>query len=339
MKQKWFTKMAVAAVCSAMVAGPMASCSDNPVTPDNPVEHKFHEDPAKVTLTLVECHTHTDWQGIQSMGGPHQNPDTEAKYIKTVQEMTWQVNKDTKQWEFTPESAKKFFVQKAPWYGGKPAPIYLFFIHYYNAKGQMIDGQFFADGQDAIHQHFFTAENVKDLDGNNLSEEDKQTEKLYDYLYCDTQPWNQTNHNDSAKIVGKTNPVGFKGVLRFLQSRKQFDMRIKLYHGYKSKYLNGTQASPYYKPSNRLVQNGTWDINFTVPFEVFMDRDDTDKFTADVDDSTDLSTIKEDGLDADSNRIIHYLMDAFGIDWQQALAEYVGKVYKTKDHSDAGYWL
>ena len=35
------------------------------------------------------------------------------------------------------------------------------FIYYYNSKGELMNNQFIGNGQDKIHQHFFTPENVK----------------------------------------------------------------------------------------------------------------------------------------------------------------------------------
>ena len=42
-----------------------------------------------------------------------------------------------------------------------PAPVYLMFIYYYNAKGELMNNQFVENGQENIHQHFFTPENIK----------------------------------------------------------------------------------------------------------------------------------------------------------------------------------
>ena len=49
-------------------------------------------------------------------------------------------------------------------------------------------------------------------------------EALVDYLYVDTTPWDKTKHDNEAEITGSTNPVGLKGVIRFLKDRKEFDL-------------------------------------------------------------------------------------------------------------------
>ena len=37
------------------------SCTKDPVIPEDETKNKLHEDPAKVTVRLVECHLHADW--------------------------------------------------------------------------------------------------------------------------------------------------------------------------------------------------------------------------------------------------------------------------------------
>ena len=38
------------------------SCTKDPVIPEDETKNKLHEDPAKVTVRLVECHLHADWK-------------------------------------------------------------------------------------------------------------------------------------------------------------------------------------------------------------------------------------------------------------------------------------
>lgn len=68
------------------------SCTKDPVIPEDETKNKLHEDPAKVTVRLVECHLHADWNEIQTNGGPHQNPESPARHIKRIQDMAghWQ---------------------------------------------------------------------------------------------------------------------------------------------------------------------------------------------------------------------------------------------------------
>ena len=67
------------------------SCSKDPVIPENETKNKLHEDPSKMTIRLVECHLHADWNEIQKVGGPHQNPESPARHMKRIQEITYEL--------------------------------------------------------------------------------------------------------------------------------------------------------------------------------------------------------------------------------------------------------
>ena len=139
-----------------------------------------------------------------------------------------------------------------------------------------MNNQFKENGQDKIHQHFFTPENVKPTFDGQPEADDNDPQKLVDYLYEDTTPWDKTRHDKEAEITGGSNPVGLKGVIRFLKDRKEFDLKIRLYHGYKSKTNPETGTfDPFYKPSGILIQRGTWDINLNIPVVVFWSREET----------------------------------------------------------------
>ena len=77
------------------------------------------------------------------------------------------------------------------------------------------------------------------------------------------------------KLRETANPVGLKGVIRFLKDRKEFDLKLRLYHGYNSKKNPQTNGfDPFYKPSGVLIQRGTWDINLSIPVVVFWSREE-----------------------------------------------------------------
>ena len=275
------------------------SCSKDPVIPEDETKNKLHEDPAKMTVRLVECHLHADWNEIQKAGGPHQNPESPARYMKRVQEITYEL-KAGSGWTLAEGSQGKFYVQKNGEYKNgnnfTPAPVYLMFIYYYNSKGELMNGQFVENGQENIHQHFFTPENVRPTFDGKPEADDNDPEALVDYLYVDTTPWDKTKHDNEAEITGGTNPVGLKGVIRFLKDRKEFDLKLRLYHGYNSKKNPQTNGfDPFYKPSGVLIQRGTWDINLSIPVVVFWSREEF----VDVDPEADVNLIGEDSLDED----------------------------------------
>ena len=338
MKSNIFKTLLVALMATGLTFS-FASCSKDPIEPKNEIENKLHEDPAKMTIQLVECHLHADWNEIQEVGGPHQNPESPAKYLRRVQEMSYEL-KAGKGWELAEGSPSKFYVQKNGEYknGSKftPAPVYLLFIKYYNTKGELMNNQFVENGQDVIHQHFFTPANVRPTFDGKIEEDDQTPEKIIDYLYADTTPWNKSKHGEGAKITGDDNPIGLKGVIRFLKSRKEFDLKIRLYHGYASKINPQTgKYDPFFKPSGSLIQRGTWDINIDIPVIVFWDREDY----VDIEDGQDVTQIPENSLDEDSNRTVQSIMSAFNISWTEALKDFQTMTYKAGEVESGGIWL
>ena len=234
----------------------------------------------------------------------------------------------------------KFYVQKNGEYKNgnnfTPAPVYLMFIYYYNSKGELMNGQFVENGQENIHQHFFTPENVRPTFDGKPEADDNDPEALVDYLYVDTTPWDKTKHDNEAEITGGTNPVGLKGVIRFLKDRKEFDLKLRLYHGYNSKKNPQTNGfDPFYKPSGVLIQRGTWDINLSIPVVVFWSREEF----VDVDPEADVNLIGEDSLDEDSNRTLHSIMKTFNLTWKEALEEFISYTYQAGDVEAGSIWL
>lgn len=340
-------KTMLATAFAALLAMPFAACSNDPDTPTNEPKNKLHEDPTKVTIQLVECHMHGSWNHVDTQGGTHQNPESKAKYLRSIQEMTYEL-KEGKGWALADNSQKQFYVIKAADYGTatdpNPAPVYLLFIKYYNIKGELMNQQFVENGQDAIHQHFFSVENVKSLLTGQPATTAVNTTDYIEYKYTDTTPWNETFHSQKAELTGTKNPIGFKGVMRFLQDRVTMDLRIKLYHGYKGKKdpRNGT-FSPYHSPSSLLLQQGTWDINFTVPVVVYADREESiaELPTSLNENAIDAyaQSIAENSLSDESNKFVQAIMKAFNLTWSEALADYCRKLYTAGDTESGAIWL
>ncbi|MBB3894087.1 hypothetical protein [Bacteroides pyogenes] len=316
------------------------SCSKDPEIPNDETKNKLHEDPVKMTIKLVECHLHADWNEIQKVGGPHQNPESPAKYMKRIQEITYEV-KQGEGWKLAEGSQSKFYVQQCGNYHnhGKftPAPIYLMFINYYNVKGELMNNQFVENGQEKIHQHFFTPVNIKRTFDGMDEADDQDPSKLIDYLYVDTTPWDKTKKLDKAQITGGENPIGMKGAIRFLKDRKEFDLQIRLYHGHVSKINSKTNKfDPFYKPSGGLIQRGTWDINVKVPVVVFWSRNDE---VSDIEEDTNLDTITEETVDEDGKKVIRSIMKTFNISWKEAVKEFHTYTYQSGDGEAGSIWL
>lgn len=254
----------------------ITSCHKDPVPGVDPTPDKLHEDPAKVVIEFVDCHLHADWNNIQDVGGPHQNPETQSKYLRRIQKISYELKKNVG-WVLSEDSQKKLYAVKNGEYkiGKKftPAPIYIVLIKYYNSKGELMNNQFVEKDQDKIHQHFFTPVDIEPTFDGELQEGDKVPTNLIEYLYTDTTPWDKTVKFDNAKITGKENPIGLKGVLRFKRDRVKFNLRIRLYHGHHSKLNpNSNEHDPFHTPSTVLVQSGTWDVDLKIPVIVCMER-------------------------------------------------------------------
>lgn len=350
MKKNFFKSMLTLS-CAALFAFAFTACDNTVDKPENENRHKLHEDPTKVTVQLVQGHMHADWRYVDTEGGFHQDPESGAKYLRRFQEITYELVPG-KGWVLANGSADKFYVVKAHDYGGEngaenPAPVYLLFIKYYNAKGELMNQQFVQNGQDAIHQHFFTVENQKELMSGNAITDTKSTTDYIEYKYADTTPWDKTKHFDDAKLTGTTNPIGLKGVMKFLKDNVTMDLRIRLYHGFVNKKDPRTgKFSPYYRFSPLQLQQGTWDINFTVPVVVYADREDAIEDKA-FDENMSVESISEDGLklsdgtpDTVGNKLIHRIMKAFNLTWTEALRDYRDYMYKQAEHNMAtGIWL
>ena len=55
-------KMAAITFGALLAFTGFTSCSNDVDEPTPEVEHKLHEDPAKVELILVDCHLHSKWK-------------------------------------------------------------------------------------------------------------------------------------------------------------------------------------------------------------------------------------------------------------------------------------
>ena len=356
MKKNFFKSM-LALSCAALFALAFTACDNTVDTPDKETDHKLHEDPTKVTVQLIQGHMHMHWPLVDTKGGFHQDPESEAKYLKRFQEITYEVRPGTG-WTKVEGSADKFYVVKAHTYTTPtldedeqkdelPAPVYMLVIKYFNAKGELMNEQFVNNGQDAIHQHFFTVENQKELMSGNAITGTQKTPDYIEYKYTDTTPWDKTVKYDGAKLTGTTNPIGFKGVMKFLKDDVTMDLRIRLYHGFQGKKDPHTgQFSPYYRFSPAQLQLGTWDINFTVPVVVYAYREDHISDEA-FDEEMDVDKVPEDGFklsngepDTVGNKLIRRIMKAFNLSWTEALRDYHSSLFKAAPHDPKkGIWL
>lgn len=110
--------------------------------------------------------------------------------------------------------------------------------------------QFIHNGQDKIHQHFFSL-----YENNRIV---REAERIpYNYVYAD---------KTADKYSGKENPLGFEGFISFPKAIGTLTIKAELLHAYKSKYLDGGILSPFYAPDRKLKSLSDMDISVALNF-------------------------------------------------------------------------
>ena len=283
--------------------------------------------PAKAVIEIYNGHLH----------GPkafHQNPTPkELKYIGRNYKLTYTL--ENGKWVADPQNGKSVNLM------GSSQGYYVsaFVIHYYDKAGNEITSQIAENGEDSHYQHFFMVDNIRPSYGGKKEATDVNSNEFFNYVYCDTDPWNKTNKFDGAKFFGKNNPIGLKGYFEFLRTHKQFNLEIRLMRARNSKLTNG-EASPFYAPTARQLKEEAWLPTIVVPMNIYMDSDERE-LDAKVYD-TDFDKLSNDAKDySESNLMsIRSLMDAFDItDIKTAVLDFWWNFHGDSKHSDAGFWF
>lgn len=301
----------------------LSSCKnmDKPVDPTDETKVLNHDLPDKIELILYRGHFHGfDLHGSGLMEG--------QKYFKDVQTIIFE-NIPGKGFQISPEGDQQFAIlggmngekqasdivdpAKANWTNEtfSPAKVtaalhqYGLIIKLYN-KGEEITSQFVTNGQDNIHQFFFLIKNQKGSKYGDQSKEYPNDYRFMNYFYFDTDPWNQVIH-DGAKLIGPSNPMGFKGILEFYEPYTQFDLNIKLLHATSSKFDTPTKKpSPFYMMHKQQVARDNIDVNITLPIFVFGDSNDY------------LDADKFEEMSESDKRLVYSLADACKISPEEA---------------------
>ena len=283
--------------------------------------------PAKAVIEIYNGHLH----------GPkafHQNPTPkELKYIGRNYKLTYTL--ENGKWVADPQNGKSVNLM------GSSQRFYesAFVIHYYDKAGNEITSQIFNNGEDSHYQHFFMVDNIRPSYGGKKEATDVNSPDFFNYVYCDTDPWNKTNKFDGAKFFGKNNPIGHKGYFEFLRTHKQFNLEIRLMRARNSKLTNG-EASPFYAPTERQLKEEAWLPAIVVPMNIYMDSDERELDSKVFD--TDFDKLSNDAKDySESNMVsIRSLMDAFEItDIKTAVLDFWWNFHGDSKHSDAGFWF
>lgn len=283
--------------------------------------------PAKAVIEIYNGHLH----------GPHafhQNPTPkELKYIGRNYKLTYTL--ENGKWVADPQNGKSVNLMGS----SEGHYVSAFVIHYYDKAGNEITSQIVNNGEDSHYQHFFMVDDIRPSYGGKKEATDVNSTEFFDYVYCDTDPWNKTNKFDGAKFTGQSNPIGHKGYFKFLRTHKQFNLEIRLMRARNSKLTNG-KASSFCAPTARQLKEEAWLPTIVVPMNIYMDSDERELDSKVFD--TDLDKLSNDAKDySESNLVsIRSLMDAFGItDIKTAVLDFWWNFHGDSKHSDAGFWF
>lgn len=283
--------------------------------------------PAKAVIEIYNGHLH----------GPHafhQNPTPkELKYIGRNYKLTYTL--ENGKWVADPQNGKSVNLMGS----SQDHYVSAFVIHYYDKAGNEITSQIVNNGEDSHYQHFFMVDDIRPSYGGKKEATDVNSTEFFDYVYCDTDPWNKTNKFDCAKFTGQSNPIGHKGYFKFLRTHKQFNLEIRLMRARNSKLTNG-KASSFCAPTARQLKEEAWLPTIVVPMNIYMDSDERELDEKVYD--TDYDKLSNDAKDySESNLMsIRSLMDAFGItDIKTAVLDFWWNFHGDSKHSDAGFWF
>ena len=283
--------------------------------------------PAKAVIEIYNGHLH----------GPHafhQNPTPkELKYIGRNYKLTYTLVNG--KWVADPQNGKSVNLMGS----SQDHYVSAFVIHYYDKAGNEITSQIVNNGEDSHYQHFFMVDDIRPSYGGKKEATDVNSTEFFDYVYCDTDPWNKTNKFDGAKFTGQSNPIGHKGYFKFLRTHKQFNLEIRLMRARNSKLTNG-EASPFCAPTARQLKEEAWLPTIVVPMNIYMDSDERELDEKVYD--TDYDKLSDNAKDySESNLMsIRSLMDAFGItDIKTAVLDFWWNFHGDSKHSDAGFWF
>ena len=283
--------------------------------------------PAKAVIEIYNGHLH----------GPHafhQNPTPkELKYIGRNYKLTYTL--ENGKWVADPQNGKSVNLMGS----SEGHYVSAFVIHYYDKAGNEITSQIVNNGEDSHYQHFFMVDDIRPSYGGKKEATDVNSTEFFDYVYCDTDPWNKTNKFDGAKFTGQSNPIGHKGYFKFLRTHKQFNLEIRLMRARNSKLTNG-KASSFCAPTPRQLKEEAWLPTIVVPMNIYMDSDERELDEKVYD--TDYDKLSDNAKDySESNLMsIRSLMDAFGItDIKTAVLDFWWNFHGDSKHSDAGFWF
>ena len=205
------------------------SCS--PAAPKQAVDetkHKKHDDPSAVVFRLTKA----------NLDNPEKWNDSPTLKDVTLTDEVQEMHLSLTRKGFLADGEKGLKEWKVKSIVTEPNTVYLLEIFYKDAQDKLMNGQFIENGQDLIHQHFFRryAEYVSPEDGIKRVYPVPNADELgFDYRYADVSPWNKPYTDPASMFTGNTNPMGFKGLIRFTEEDIRFHITILLMHAHEPK--------------------------------------------------------------------------------------------------------
>ena len=283
--------------------------------------------PKTVEIEVYEGHLHGKkafHQNGYSKNNEYLGKSYRLKY--TLENNRWVADKTNPAWVNVLGSAKEY-------------AIYAFALRYFNDKHEDITGQIVDKGEGQHHQHFFTASNIKPSYGGVEEATDGNNSDFFNYTYCDTDPWNKTNHDDHAVFNDDNHPIGLKGYFAFKRAHKQFTLSVRLMRARQSKLVGG-KPSVFYQPTKQQQAEETWMPSIDIPVRVYMDVDEKSLDMIDDGSIQHFETMKLSDLSTRDQGIVTTMMKAFDLkDFKVALAEFYWLMNDTPAHGDKGFWF
>lgn len=330
MKTKWF-KTAICFAMGAILTMEVTSCSkddENPTPIPNQKEAKIIM-PASIEINIYGGHLH----------GPkkfHQNSFAkEVKYFGKNYKLKFTL--ENGKWVADP--ANEMVNLMGNTYGEEVHCVNAFDIHYYDKDGKEITTQYTTPENRKLYQHFFMAKNITSGYADTEKIEMKNGLDFMHYTYCDTDPADKSNHFDGAKFLENEECVGMKGYFEFMASYKKFNLEIRLMRANESKLVDG-KPSPFYEPTGKQLESEEWLPAISIPINLYMSADDRELETKDFDDYDKMMGYTEADFTEKDRRIIHALMDAFGItDFKTAAMEFYWNIDGSGTHEMNNFWF
>lgn len=225
-----------------------AACESEPIAPKDERLNKQHEDPTKAEFILTKGYLSSNGQPDASL---FDKQPRRAQFVATAspQKLT-KVITPQQGWHLSEGSIAEFSVVNTH---QDPNAVYLLDINYYNIDGELMNQQFIDNGQDKIHQHFFSYY----VDRVRINKPERLP---FQYVYAD--------EDQKGQYTAVISPIGFTGFLRFTGTSGAHTLTVDLMHATDSKYDKAGKVSPYYAPSASQIGRALWDISTDLPFRI-----------------------------------------------------------------------